>query len=70
MTEFDETQYQEIKSVDEIQDDLIPWLLFLKSSDSEVVEMIEERVAELKEATESLEVLSHDEDAREERISD
>ena len=66
LTEFDETEYQEIESVDEIEDDLIPWLLFLKNPESEVVEMIEERVEELKEAAESLEVLSHDEDAREE----
>ena len=41
-------------------------MLFLKNPESEVVEMIEERVAELKEAAESLEVLSHDEEAREE----
>jgi predicted transposase/invertase (TIGR01784 family) len=66
LPEFDETKYQDIESVDKIDDNLIPWLLFLKNPESEVVEMIEERLEELKEAAKSLEVLSHDETAREE----
>ncbi|MGM0509451.1 MAG: Rpn family recombination-promoting nuclease/putative transposase, partial [Fusobacteriota bacterium] len=62
LPKFDGSKYHEVEDIDE---DLIPWLLFLKNPESEVVEMIEEKVAELKEAAESLEVLSHDEETRE-----
>jgi len=58
------------KSVDEVEskrdeDNLIPWALFLKNPDSEVIRMLEERIKELKEAAEVLELLSHDKKARE-----
>ncbi|TDX51518.1 putative transposase/invertase (TIGR01784 family) [Orenia marismortui] len=57
-------------SIDEVenkreQDHLIPWVLFLKNPDSEVIRMLEERMKELKEAAEVLELLSHDKKARE-----
>ncbi|OCL26596.1 hypothetical protein U472_11470 [Orenia metallireducens] len=58
------------KSIDEVEskrdkDNLIPWALFLKNPDSEVIRMLEERIKELKEAAEVLELLSHDKKARE-----
>ncbi len=59
---LDEGKYQ---NQDDIDNKLIPWLLFLKNPKSEVVKMIEERIKELKEAAETLEVLSHDEETRE-----
>ncbi|MCK8825654.1 Rpn family recombination-promoting nuclease/putative transposase [Fuchsiella alkaliacetigena] len=62
LTKLDENRY---KTLEDIDNNLLPWLLFLKNPDSEVVKMIEERVKELKEAAETLEVLSQDEEARE-----
>ncbi|MCK8824106.1 Rpn family recombination-promoting nuclease/putative transposase [Fuchsiella alkaliacetigena] len=62
LTKLDENKYQ---TPEDIDNNLLPWLLFLKNPDSEVVKMIEERVKELKEAAETLEVLSQDEEARE-----
>ena len=44
---------------------MIPWALFLKNPDSEVIKMLEEKIKELKEAAEMLELLSHDKKARE-----
>ena len=60
----------EFKSIEDIEakgkkDDLVPWALFLKNPQSEVMKMLEERIEELKEAAERLEVLSHDEETRE-----
>lgn len=60
----------EFKSVEDIEnksrkDDLVPWALFLKNPQSEVMKMLEDRIEELKEAAERLEVLSHDEETRE-----
>lgn len=46
-------------------DKLIPWALFLKNPQSEVMEMLEEKIEELREAAERLEVLSHDQETRE-----
>ena len=62
LTKIDESKYQDKKQID---NDLLPWLLFLKNPKSEVVKMIEKRVKELKEAAETLEVLSQDEETRE-----
>ena len=62
LPKLDESKYQ---NQDDIDNKLIPWLLFLKNPKSEVVKMIEERIKELKEAAETLEVLSHDEETRE-----
>ncbi|MCK8827034.1 Rpn family recombination-promoting nuclease/putative transposase [Natroniella acetigena] len=62
LTKIDESKYQD---KDKIDNDLLPWLLFLKNPKSEVVKMIEEKVKELKEAAETLEVLSQDEETRE-----
>jgi predicted transposase/invertase (TIGR01784 family) len=58
------------KNIEELEDnngkdDLIPWALFLKNPDSEVIKMLEERIKELKEAAEVLELLSHDKKTRE-----
>ncbi|MCK8825885.1 Rpn family recombination-promoting nuclease/putative transposase [Fuchsiella alkaliacetigena] len=62
LSKLDENKYQKQEDID---NDLIPWLLFLKNPESEVVKMIEERVKELEKAAKSLEVLSQDEEARE-----
>nr|WP_239551164.1 Rpn family recombination-promoting nuclease/putative transposase [Halanaerobacter jeridensis] len=61
LTKLNEEKYQDLKK---INDDLIPWLLFLKDPESEVVKMIEEKVEELKEAAENLEIMSQDKEER------
>jgi predicted transposase/invertase (TIGR01784 family) len=76
LTDLQEIHFIELPKLDEEQfkgkeinivekDALLPWLLFLKNPESEVVKVIEERIKELQEAAEALEVLSHDEKARE-----
>ena len=68
--ELSKLNESDFKNVEELEcesgnDNLLPWALFLKNPKNEVVEMIEERLEELKEAAERLEMLSHDEETRE-----
>jgi predicted transposase/invertase (TIGR01784 family) len=67
LPKLDEDSFKSLEEVenDTKRDELIPWALFLKNPDSEVIKMLEERIKELQEAAEVLEVLSHDEKTRE-----
>ena len=67
LPKLDEDEFESVEDIEEKSrgDDLVPWALFLKNPQSEVMKMLEERIEELKEAAERLEVLSHDEETRE-----
>ena len=67
LTKFNEDQYKTIEDIEakSKEDELIPWALFLKNPNSEVMNMYKEKIKELKEAAVKLEVLSHDEKTRE-----
>jgi predicted transposase/invertase (TIGR01784 family) len=67
LPKLDESEFESIEDIDtkSKEDDLVSWALFLKNPQSEVMKMLEERIEELKEAAERLEVLSHDEETRE-----
>ncbi|MCK8816769.1 Rpn family recombination-promoting nuclease/putative transposase [Natroniella sulfidigena] len=67
LPKLNEEQFEDIGKIESKrkEDNLIPWVLFLKNPDSEVIKMLEERIEELQEAAEVLEVLSHDEETRE-----
>jgi len=59
----------QFKTIEDIEnkskkDKFIPWTLFLKDPQSEVINMLEEKIEELKEAAKRLEVLSHDPETR------
>ena len=67
LPKLDEDEFESVEDIEDKSrgDDLVPWALFLKNPQSEVMKMLEERIEELKEAAERLEVLSHDEETRE-----
>ena len=62
LRKLDINKYKTINDV-EIKgssDKLLPWALFLKEPESEVVQMLEQRMKELKKAAEELDKMSHD----------
>src|SRR5690554_6675027 len=67
LTKFNEKQFKTVEDIEKRskEDELIPWALFLKNPNSEVMKMYKEKIKDLKEAAVKLEVLSHDEETRE-----
>ncbi|AGB41985.1 hypothetical protein Halha_2100 [Halobacteroides halobius DSM 5150] len=67
LSKLDEDEFESVEDIENKskEDKLVPWALFLKNPQSEVMKMLEEGMKELKEAAERLEILSHDEETRE-----